>query len=293
MIICRKKHLLTTLKENRQNAGRVTNRKAAGLHTNWDIVGLHHCCSNTHFWEPNFKSGLFEPQTALHGLFPLLYLIQTPVTKIRWSVKTAKRAYVTSMWTSDADRGARLASSPTVTKNFNRNLEIFVQFIKKEMLLCYCSCQKGWAKAWNTLYSTCNTQCLSDLQPYPTYDSNLHTDSSQGGRGWKKRKMDYGGLSAELQLLLSIAITERLPLQIRKNTHSGNRSSQDASAPSTAFLSAFTKTHMNRNYFSTNSSFLNLSQDWSNSCSSTRFLLVTPKAWWGTWDSYWWGQMNQ
>lgn len=43
-----------------------------------------------------------QPQTGLHGLIPPPYLIQTPVTKIQWSVKAPKHNYMTSVWTSDA-----------------------------------------------------------------------------------------------------------------------------------------------------------------------------------------------
>lgn len=111
MIICWKQHLLTTL----TRTDRVTDMKADEL------------CINRHYWASPlllkhsllgawFQRVLSEPQTVLHGLIPPLYLIQTPVTKIRWSVNAAKCAYVTSVWTSDADRDTRLASSPPSPK---------------------------------------------------------------------------------------------------------------------------------------------------------------------------------
>lgn len=252
MIICWKQHVLTTLKRT----DRVTDTKAAELCINWDIIGLHHCCLKTHFWEPDFKKSSLRASNCFTRFDPPpLYLIQTPVTKTRWSVNAAKHAYVTSAWTSDAWFAAS-PPSPKTSKGIWRFL-----FSPSKHKCCFVIALVSVKR----VEQRHETHFLSDLQPYQTNSSHLHTDSSRGGwgAGGGKRRMDYGSLSAELQLMLPRAITGRFTLQLRK-THSGNQPRQEASSPTAAFLTAVTETRMNMNYSSTNSSFLNLSQDWSN-----------------------------
>ena len=103
----------------------------------------------------------------------------------------------------------------------------------------------------------------------------IYTQTAAGGGkgGWIKRRMDYGCLYAELQLMLPIAIRERLLLQLGK-THSGNRQSGRIRTDS----SISHRVRINMDYSFTSSIFFNLSQDWSNSGCFAHSLLVCPKA---------------
>lgn len=120
----------------------VSDMKTTELRLNWDIIEASSLLFQ-HLWDPGFLS---VPQTVLHALIPPPYLIQTPVTKIQWSVNAPKHDYMTSVWTSNADRRTAEAGRhtlcalfPAVSKDFKENFEIFV-------LLFFFSQSKGLSK---------------------------------------------------------------------------------------------------------------------------------------------------
>lgn len=133
----------------------VSDKKTTELRLNWDIIEASSLLFQ-HLWDPGFLS---VPQTVLHALIPPPYLIQTPVTKNQWSVNAPKHDYMTSVWTSGADRhtaeaGRHTPCAPftTVSKDFKENLEIFV------LLLFFFSQSKGSSKdTKNTLFHVQHT----------------------------------------------------------------------------------------------------------------------------------------
>lgn len=160
------KHLLTTLK--------TTDSKTD---TN-SHYGLHRCCLNTHFWELDFNGSSLTASNCFTRF-------DSPSLS---HPNTCNKDLVEHEHSQPRQRDLcvnlrRWQRRRLVTKDFKGNLEIFVQSIKTEMLLCYSLSVKRGEQRHGTHSIPRETHTSSVTSNHSRQTAVIYTQTEAGGGG--------------------------------------------------------------------------------------------------------------